>query len=475
MTRNHDDALWRLDASELAGLIRTRQVSSREVVESHVVRMEAVNPNLNAVVLSLADEALDAAAEADGAITKGEHNIGPLHGVPATTKVNTDQAGCPTDNGVVAFKDVIAEVDNPVIGNLKKAGAIVIGRTNTPAFSMRWFTENELHGATLNPWDAERTPGGSSGGASASVAGGIAPIGQGNDIAGSVRYPAYCCGLVGLRPSFGRVPAYNATAGGARPISAQLMAVQGPLTRSVRDARIALAAMAAGDPNDPKWVGVPLVGPTPARSIRVALVENPAGRGVNPEVRAAVQKAGTWLEDAGYAVELIEPPELGATADLWAKIGMDDVIKNLEPGIAEHGDDGIRKGVGFWRQGSPPVGAQGVLDALVERERLLRLWQLFLEDYPLIVMPSSGEPAFPVGLDIQDFASYERIWAAQLPQLVVPVLGLPAVAVPTGLHEGIPMGVQIVSRRFREDLCLDAAEIIEARSDLGMPEVEHEQ
>lgn len=474
MTRANDDALWHLDAFELARLIRTRQVSSREVIESHVGRMEAVNPRLNAVVLSLTDQALAAADEADRTLAAGEQRIGPLHGVPITTKVNTDQAGCPTDNGVVAFKDVVATQDNPVIGNLKKAGAIVIGRTNTPAFSMRWFTENELHGATLNPWDAGRTPGGSSGGASASVAGGIAPIGQGNDIAGSVRYPAYCCGLVGIRPSFGRVPAYNASAGGARPISAQLMAVQGPLTRSVRDARIALEAMSVGDTNDPKWVDVPLLGPAPARPIRVALVENPAGRGVNAEVRAAVQTAGKWLEDAGYAVEPIEPPELGNTADLWAKLGMDDVIRNLEPGIAEHGDEAIRKGVGFWRQGSPPAGPQTVLDALIERERLLRLWQLFLEDYPLIVMPSSGEPAFPVGLDIQDFASYERIWAAQLPQLAIPVLGLPAVAVPTGLHEGVPMGVQVVSRRYREDLCLDAAETIEARSTLGMPEIGHE-
>ena len=468
MTRDDDDALWRRDAVELADLIRTRQVSSREVIEAHIERLEAVNPRLNAVVLALADEAVAAADRADGAIARGEAP-GPLHGVPVTTKVNTDQAGCPTDNGVVAFRAVVAEQDSPTIGNLKKAGAIVIGRTNTPAFSMRWFTDNALHGATLNPWDARRTPGGSSGGASSSVAAGIAPIGQGNDIAGSVRYPAYCCGLVGLRPSFGRVPAYNGTVAGARPISAQLMSVQGPLTRRVRDARAALRAMAAGDPDDPKWVDVPLAGPEPPRPIRVALVEDPAGRGVNPEVQAAVRCAGQWLEDAGYAVEAMDPPELGAVADLWPKLAMDDVIRSLEPGIAEHGDDGIRTAIGLWREAFPPAGAQSVLDALVERERLLRLWQLFLEDYPLILMPSSGEPGFPVDLDIEDFRAFERIWAAQLPQLAVPVLGLPAIAVPTGVHETLPMGVQLISRRFREDLCLDAAEIIEAQSRLATP------
>ncbi len=182
-----------------------------------------------------------------------------------------------------------------------------------------------------------------------------------------------------------------------------------------------------------------------------------------------MRSAGQWLEAAGYAVEAVEPPELGTVADLWPKLAMDDVIRSLEPAIAEHGDEGIKQSIALWRQAFPPAGAQGVLDALVERERLLRLWQLFLEDYPLIVMPSSGERAFPVGLDTRDFSSFERIWSAQLPQLAVPVLGLPAVAVPTGMHEGLPMGVQIVSRRYREDLCLDAAEIVEARSALAAP------
>jgi amidase len=455
-------ALWGMDAVELARLIRTRRVSSREVIQAHLDRLAAVNPPLNAVVLTLADEALRLAEAADTAVRRGER-LGALHGVPVVTKVNTDQAGCPTDNGVVAFREVMAQADNPVIGNLKKAGAIVIGRTNTPAFSMRWFTDNALHGKTLNPWDHTRTPGGSSGGTSAAVAAGMAPIGQGNDIAGSVRYPAYCCGLIGVRPSFGRVPSFNWTASGARPISAQLMAVQGPLTRSVRDARVALAAMAAGDVNDPKWVDVPLQGPPLPRPIKVALVDALPTGPVHPEITAAVQQAGHWLADAGYTVERVEPPDMGYVAVLWARIAMDDVIRALEPAIAEHGEPGIQKAIGFWRQGFPPAGPQAVLDALIERDRILRLWQLFLEDYPLVLMPSSGEPAFPQDLDIASFAAYQRIWAAQLPQLLVPVLGLPGVAVPTGLHDGVPIGVQLVGQRYREDVCLDAAEIIETR------------
>jgi amidase len=460
--------LWRLDAVDLAEMMRTGVVSCREVITAHLERMEVVNPGLNAVVLSLAEEALQCADVADRARLAGEV-LGSLHGVPVTTKVNTDQIGTPNDNGIVALRDLIATADNPCIANLKRAGAIVIGRTNTPGYSMRWHTDNDLHGPTRNPWDASRTPGGSSGGAAASVASGMVPIGQGNDIAGSVRYPAYCCGLVGVRPTYGRVPAFNPSAPAGRPISSQLMAVQGPLTRSVRDARVALAAMSVGDVNDPRWIDTPLRGPALPKPTRVALVDTPAGQEVDPAIKAAVHAAGQWLANAGFEVELVEPPELGHTADLWGRLGMDDVIKALEPLIAAHGDEGIRRGVGFWRDGYPAAGAQGVLDALAERDRLLRVWQVFMEDYPLVVMPSSGEPAFPVDQDIKDFESYQRLWRAQLPQLVIPVLGLPAVAVPTGLHGGVPIGVQIVSRRFREDWCLDAAEIIEAHVDLGLP------
>ncbi|MEM7250869.1 MAG: amidase family protein [Pseudomonadota bacterium] len=462
------DVLWRRDAVALSTMIRTGQVSSEEVMAAHIARMEEVNPKYNSVALPLGDQAMSAAKAADKAIANGE-TVGPLHGVPVTTKVNTDQEGTPNDNGVVAFKDVMAPADSPQIANLKKSGAIVIGRTNTPAFSMRWFTTNDLHGETLNPWNTNHTPGGSSGGASSSVASGIAPIGHGNDIAGSVRYPAYCCGLVGLRPTHGRVPAWNPSANVSRPISAQLMSVQGPLTRSVRDARVAFAAMAKGDVNDPKWVDVPLEGPPVARPIRVAMVETTAGRPINPEVRASVQTAAKWLENAGYQVESVEPPELEAVNELWSRIGMDDVIASLRPAIEQYGDEAIKTAVGYWIGGFESKGPQGVLDALVEREQYLRLWQLFCEDYPLILMPSSAEPAFPNQLDIQGLAEYQRIWQAQWPQLCVPVLGLPAANVPTGEHDGLPMGVQLVAARFREDLILDAAEVIEAQAPTYVP------
>jgi amidase len=165
--------------------------------------------------------------------------LGPLHGVPVTVKINVDMCGHAITNGVVAFKDHRATDDSPVVANLRRAGAVIIGRTNTPAFSVRWFTENDQHGRTYNPWSRAHTPGGSSGGASSAVAAGMGAIAHGNDLAGSVRYPAYCTGVHGLRPSFGRVPAFLPSAKEERPLSMAMMSVQGPLARHVADLRLA--------------------------------------------------------------------------------------------------------------------------------------------------------------------------------------------------------------------------------------------
>ncbi len=170
---------------------------------------------------------------------------GALHGVPVTIKVNVDTAGHATTDGIVAAKDNIAETDSPLVAHMRAAGAVIVGRSNTPAFSLRWFTDNDLHGRTLNPFDAKVTPGGSSGGAAAAVATGMGAIAHGNDYGGSVRYPAWACGVVGLRATVGRVPGYKASAP-SRIISNQMMSVQGPLTRSVADARLALQVMAQG-------------------------------------------------------------------------------------------------------------------------------------------------------------------------------------------------------------------------------------
>jgi amidase len=267
------DDLWRLDASELARLIRLGRVSRWEATESYLARVDAVNLAINAVVRVLAEEALVAADAADEARAQGD-TLSPLHGVPVTTKVNTDQVGYPTDNGVVAYRDMIASEDSPVVANLKRAGAVIVGRTNTPAFSMRLFAPEPAR------------PG-------AAVATGIGPIAHGNDIGGSIRIPALFNGVVGLGVSLGRIPSYNPSQPVARPIRVQLMAVQGPLVRSVRDARLTLAAMAQGDPVDARWVDAPLAGPPLPCSIHVALVAQNPGGFTHPAQAEAVRQAGT--------------------------------------------------------------------------------------------------------------------------------------------------------------------------------------
>src|SRR5882724_12702037 len=274
--------LWQYDATDLARLIRTGRASAREAVASVLGRLHKVNPAINAVVRVLEEDARAAAATADAAQARG-HALPPLHGVPVTIKINVDMAGLPTDNGVIPLKDFVAQEDSPVVANLKHAGAIIIGRTNAPAFSMRIFSDNALHGRTLNPRDASVTPGGSSGGAGAAIATGIGPIAHGNDIGGSVRIPAYCNGVVGLRPGFARIPAFNPSAVNAgRAIGGVLMAVQGPHTRTVRDARLALEVMARGDRRDWRWNDVPIQGSPAARPIKVAIVPEVPGGPTHP-------------------------------------------------------------------------------------------------------------------------------------------------------------------------------------------------
>src|SRR5580698_9034136 len=247
--------LWRLSAADIAALIRSKKVSAKEAASAALARLDAVNPKINAVVDHRPEDVL----AQDAAIARNE-NIGPLAGVPVTVKVNIDQQGFATTNGLKLQRDVIAKTNSPVVDNLRKAGAVILGRTNCPAFSYRWFTTNLIHGDTKNPRDPGITPGGSSGGAGAAVAAGIGHIAHGTDIAGSIRYPAYACGVHGLRPTMGRIAAFNPGLP-ERGIGAQIEAVSGPLARTILDLRLALAAMSARDPRDPWWVPAPLEGP----------------------------------------------------------------------------------------------------------------------------------------------------------------------------------------------------------------------
>jgi amidase len=460
--------LWRCDAIDLAAAIREGAISSREATAAVLERIQALNPVLNPISLDLADSALAAADRADQALRRGEP-LGPLHGVPVTTKENVDQQGLPTTNGVPAFRNVIASDDSPPVANWKRAGAIVVGRTNTPAFSLRWHTDNAAAGRTFNPWSRERTPGGSSGGAAVAVATGMGPLAHGNDLGGSVRYPAYCCGVAGIRPTLGRVPAFNPTAPVERPPTGQLMSVQGVLARRVRDVRLGLAAMAARDPRDPWWVPAPHEGPPVGTPIRAALCPDPAGMRVHAAVRGAVRDAGLALEAQGYLVEEIEPPGLERIFEIWATTLAMDIRTTQLDAINQHADPAARRCMELWLEQCPPVDGPTYTALLAERARHLREWLVLLERYPVIVGPTSAEPPFLVGFDHRDAAATRRLLEAQRLLASVNCLGLPAVAVPVGSHEGAPLGVQIIASRYREDLALAAAEVVEAAHGLPTP------
>src|ERR1700727_1822042 len=328
---------WRLPAKDLAALIRSRKVSAKEAAIAALARLDAVNPSINAVVDHRPEDVLAQAAAVDAAIARGE-DAGVLAGVPVTVKVNIDQAGFATTNGLKLQRDVIARTNSPVVDNLRKAGAIILGRTNCPAFSYRWFTTNLIHGDTKNPRDPAITPGGSSGGAGAAVAAGIGHIAHGTDIAGSIRYPAYACGVHGWRPTVGRVAAFNASLP-ERPIGPQISAVSGPLARTIGDLRIALAAMSAPDMRDPWWVPAPLEGPPMPK--RAALCVNPEGLDPVPEVKAAVVDAAKRLERAGWVVEAIETtPPLREAADLQTKLWLGDGYEAQLDAAEREGDPG---------------------------------------------------------------------------------------------------------------------------------------
>ena len=260
-------------------------MSAVEVTQAHIDRMHAVNPQLNAVVYDMSDSRAGGREGGRQGARARTGKIGPLHGVPITIKENVDIKGRPTPNGVPASSRSSRPTIRPLVRNFRKAGAIILGQTNTPEFSMRGFTDNPLHGLTLNPWDDEITCGGSSGGAASAVAAGIGTIAHGNDIGGSLRWPAHCCGVATIKPTQGRIPAFNPSATVERPMLASLMSAQGPLARSVADVRLGLEVMSRRDPRDPWWVPAPLKGPKPKKPIKVAMARD-SRRHARASVRA---------------------------------------------------------------------------------------------------------------------------------------------------------------------------------------------
>lgn len=459
--------LWRWSASALAAAIRERQVSAAEAVEASLRRIAAVNGKVNALVDVPEERARAAAAEADAALASGAA-LGALHGVPVSIKDNVDEAGLVNSGGVpAAMAGGPAAADAPVVANLRAAGAISVGRSNVPAFSLRWFSDNDLHGRTLNPWSADVTPGGSSGGAASAVASGMVPIAHGNDIGGSVRYPAHVCGVMGLRPTVGRIASWtgpDAQVPGLPP-SPLLMSVEGVLARTAGDLDLGLRAMSArADLRDPACVPAPFTRSAPLeRGATLALFRGGSdGTPVDDASSQALDLAAGWLRAAGFGVEEVDVPQLAEAHRLWLLLLYTD-LGGLLPAVRALGGEAINTSLDLGFQVVAEtwgaVDLEKYIGAHVRRTALIAEMESLLTKYPALIMPA-GAVAPPHDADLSP-ALAPALMAAQWPNSSVPLLGFPALTLPTGVVDGLPRGVQLLGGRFAESALLDVAEAIE--------------
>jgi amidase len=443
--------LWELGALELGASIRSGTVSSHEVVEAHLARIEAVNPSVNAVTVTLDDKALAAADAADAAIARDEVT-GPFHGVPFTIKENIDLAGSPTTQGVSALADMVPALDAPAVAHLRAAGAIPFARTNLPDIGLRWHTDNALRGATRNPWNPARTPGGSSGGEAAALATGMTPLGVGSDLGGSVRWPSACCGTTAVRPTLGRIPTATSLEPADAPLTMQLMAVQGPMARSALDLRVAVEIMSRPSDRDPWYAPVAVAGRALANPIRVAS----STQSCSPAVASGVRRVADALADAGYAVEDVTLPAVTEASDVWLRLVLAE-IRALWPLFEAIISDDARRFLEDALTLSPALDQAAYGAAFVAREGIARTWSQFQSDYPLVLGPVATDPPFAVGADLGGPEAVDRIRRSLDLTLLCNCIGVPALALPDGLEEGLPIGVQLIGPRYREDVCLTAA------------------
>ena len=450
-----------LGASDLADAIRAKKVSARDVVTAHLQQIEAVNQKVKAITVVLREDALALADQLDKRLATQGDVCGPLHGVPFTVKENIDLSGSATTEGLTALEGYLPDSDAPHIGQARTAGGIPIARTNLPDFGLRWHTDNALRGPTRNPWDRNRTPGGSSGGEAVALAAGMTPLGMGNDLGGSLRVPSQFNGTAALKPSHGRIAMRHTTSPVELPITFQLWAVEGPMARHVRDLRLAYGTICGPDKRDPFWTPAPLYGSTSSRPVRVAVVRDPGGIGVDSNVADGLQKAVDTLVDAGYEVADAEPPVMDAYRS-WRQLITTD-IRLMWPTMQPMVSAGAQHFMEAIFEIEPASDLDAYATGLANRLGIARAWSEFQESRPLILGPVCTNQPFPVGRDGGSVDDVRAIVDSMRLTVAVNNLGLPAVAVPVGVADGLPQGVQVIGPRYREDLCLDAAEEIEAR------------
>jgi len=441
----------------MAAMVRDRVISPVELVELHLRQIAEQNPRLNAFVTVMESDARAAAKKAEGAVAKGGP-LGLLHGVPVTVKDSFDMAGLPTHCGSRFRAGHKASQDAAAVARLRAAGAIILGRTNTPELLSNYETDNYLTGRTNNPWNLDRTPGGSSGGEAAAIAAFCSAGGIGSDGGGSIRIPAHFCGIAGLKPTPGRIPATGHFPAMTNPIG--LLSVAGPLARSAEDLRLLFAALAGYDSQDPFSAPVPLQPPA-AGTPRVGIMEQFYDVPVDPEVRATVLLAAQALQNLGVPAESFAPQGIERAPNLWWFF-----FGQLPARLTQQAIQG-READAHWTSTEfltgaleqPEPTAELVLLNLAKRDRMRASLLRQMEEYPVLLMPPCGVTAFPHRSRNWKVGEAEiSMFQAMMPATPFNLLGLPAVTIPFAVsREGLPIGVQLVGRPFEEELILDLA------------------
>ena len=450
-----DDIIF-ASTKSIAKAIQTKEVSSREVVESCLERIEQVNPKINAVVQIDAETALEQAQDADDALAKGNVQ-GPLHGVPMTIKDNLDTAGMVTTGGTKGRETFIPQEDATVVARLREAGAILVGKTNTPELTLAYETDNLIYGRTNNPYDLSCTSGGSSGGAAAIVATGGVPFDIGSDTGGSIRLPSHCCGTAGIRPTSGRVPrtGHILPPGGALDSLTQI----GPMTRYVEDLAMILPIIAGVDWRDPAIIPMPLrdQGSVDLSELRIAFHGDNGIATPTEEIRTATKFVADTLSNAGASVTEVCPPGIEQSLELFSGLMVGDGGSLIRMLLDMYGTDEPHP----WIQRTLDMAREGQLSVSQFNELLFRLdvyrgqMLSFMENYDVIVCPVNAKPAMQHGVNMGNIQNFSYTFTYNLtgwPGAVVRVSSTP---------DGLPIGIQIVTQPWREDIALRVAGFLE--------------
>jgi amidase len=452
------DELIYASATELARAIRAKEVSSEEVVDAHLQRIEDVNSKLNAVVQLTADVARAQAREADAALAQG-HVKGSLHGVPITIKDNIETAGLICTGGTKGRVSFVPTEDATVVARMRAAGAILLGKTNMPELGLAFETDNLVYGRTNNPYDLLRTPGGSSGGEAAIIAAGGSPLGLGNDMGGSIRLPSHCCGIAGIKPTTGRVPKtghFPYPTGWLDPLWQT-----GPMARFVEDLILTLPIIAGVDWHDPTAIPTPLGDPKKVdlKSLRVAFYTDNGIMSPAPEIVEAVKKTAKVLSDAGMTVEEDRPEGIEQSFDIFLRLGAADGYAGVESLLKMVGTTEMHP----WIESMSEFSREAVLTTaefgglMLEWARFRSSMLSFMKKYDIIICPVHAFAAMPHGaiMALENLAGTSYTIAYNL-------TGWPGVVVRGGTSpEGLPIGVQVVARPWREDVALAVAQYVE--------------